>query len=153
MQNYKWLHLYVFSTVSSNFLPEQMQSRIDCTCMLFSRVSFQMCPQIAYLYRCKVALVTFVRFFSRMDFHMGPQTACMNSCKVTLAAFVWCFAIMFFSYVSSNFLSDQRHSHRCCIYFPVPLCSITFQSRKGRIHLTHKLVTESFPDRGWTSSS
>ena len=63
MQSYKWLHLYAFSTVSSNCLPEQMQSRIDCICMLFSRVSFQMCPQIACLYRCKVALVAFVCFF------------------------------------------------------------------------------------------
>ena len=26
-----WLHLYAFSNVSSNCLPEQMQSRIGCT--------------------------------------------------------------------------------------------------------------------------
>ena len=116
MQSYKWLHLYAFSTVSSNCLPEQMQSRIDCICMLFSRVSFQMCPQIACLYRCKVALVAFVCFFkcllrlsARPDaksnlLHLyaflkwlfkcvclSPQIVCPNRCKVAFIAFV-CFS-------------------------------------------------------------
>ena len=35
-----WLHLYAFSNVSSNCLPEQMQIRIGCICTLFHLSEF-----------------------------------------------------------------------------------------------------------------
>ena len=35
-----------FSNVSSNRLPEKMQSHIGCICLTFLTVRFQMCPQI-----------------------------------------------------------------------------------------------------------
>ena len=82
------LFLSDFSHVSSSCLPVQMQSRIGCICTFFSRVSFQMCPQIACLDRCIFALVAFVRFFTRVSFHVHPQITCPNSCKITLVAFV-----------------------------------------------------------------
>ena len=62
----------LFSTVSSNCLPEKMQSRIGCICTLF-----QMFSKIACLNRWKVALIAFEQFqFSQIyfmkDYMMGP---------------------------------------------------------------------------------
>ena len=42
----------------------------------FSRMSFQMCPKIARMNRCKVALATCMRFFISVSFLMVPQVAC-----------------------------------------------------------------------------
>ena len=62
------------------------------TCMrFFPCVSFLMVLQVAWSYMCKVTLIAFVLFFSRISFQMRPQTACMNRCKVALATFMWIF--------------------------------------------------------------
>ena len=53
----------------------------------FSRMSFQMCPKIARMNRCKVALATFMRFFISVSFLMVPQVACPEwvfKCPLTL---------------------------------------------------------------------
>ena len=42
----------------------------------FSRMSFQMCPKIARMNRCKVALATCMRFFISVSFLMVLQVAC-----------------------------------------------------------------------------
>ena len=50
----------------------------------FSRVCFQMFPQITCLNWCIIALVALVRFFSTVHVEMFPQIPCHNWCIVTL---------------------------------------------------------------------
>ena len=57
---------------------------------LFSTVRFQMSPQIACLWGCKVTLVAFVWLFSTVRFQMCSQMACTRRGIVTLVAFVCC---------------------------------------------------------------
>ena len=59
-------------------------------------MSFHMCPQMARLTRCIVALVAFVRFFSRMNSQMSPQSTSPNRRIVALATFVHFFPKMSF---------------------------------------------------------
>ena len=49
---------------------------------------FLVSPQMAYLNRCKIALVALVWFFSTMSFDMFPQTVCPGRYKIALIAFV-----------------------------------------------------------------
>ena len=52
-----------FSDAFSTCLLEQMQSHIICMFVIFSRVSIQMCSQIACLSKCKITIVVDVRDF------------------------------------------------------------------------------------------
>ena len=84
-----WLHLNnflksEFSNVFSNWLPEQMHS---CICRTFLHCEFQMCSQIVWVNRSKVALVAFERLFSRVGFQMSSQTVWVHRCLVILVAF------------------------------------------------------------------
>ena len=89
-----WLHC-VSSNVSSNGVHRQLHSYIGCICVIFSIVCFQMCPQIACLWRSIVTLVAFLLFFNVL-FQMCPQTVCPRWSIVTLVAFVWFFSAMYF---------------------------------------------------------
>ena len=93
----------LFSTVSSNCLPEQMQSRIGCICALFHQGSFQMFSKIACLNRWKVTNGCTCTFFSTVSSNYWPKQmqsrigcictlfhlrefskiACLKGCKVT----------------------------------------------------------------------
>ena len=59
----------------------------------FTRMSFQMSPQIARPNRCIVALVASVRFFSYVSFQMSRQSAHMFRCKVTYVALILFFSL------------------------------------------------------------
>ena len=56
----------------------------------FSRMSFQMCFQIAYLNRCIVTLVAFVRLFPGVCFQMCLEVTSMREFILALIAFVVC---------------------------------------------------------------
>ena len=49
-----------FSNVSSHEWPERMHNHMDCICPTFPTVSFQMCPQMMFVCKHKVTLVTLV---------------------------------------------------------------------------------------------
>ena len=51
-----------------------------------------MCPQMACLRECIVALIAFVWLFSTMCFQMWPQRVCPRKGIVALVAFVWLFS-------------------------------------------------------------
>ena len=54
-------------------------------------VYFWMFSQIAFIWRCIIALVAFVWLFSTVRLQMSPQIACLRGCIITLVAFVWLF--------------------------------------------------------------
>ena len=117
-----------FSTVSSNCLPEQMQSRIDCICIPFSRVSFQMCPQNACPNSCIVALVAFTLFllseFLNVSLNYLPEQS-----QSRIGCICMFFLLSEFSDVSSNCLLDQMHSHIGCI------CKVFLQNEFSNVSL------------------
>ena len=106
--------LQFFSRVSFQMYP-QMACPSRCIVALvafvwfFTWVNFQMFPQIACPNRCIITLVAFVRFFSRVSFQMSPQIACLRRRIITLVAFVWLFSAVF-SNVSPNRLPRRMHS-------------------------------------------
>ena len=67
-----------------------MPSHIGCIFVFFSRVSFQMCSQIACLYRCKVALVAFVCFFNCL-LKLSAQTDAKSHLLHLYAFLKWLF--------------------------------------------------------------
>ena len=69
-----------------------------------------MCLQIAFLDRCIVTLVAFVRFFSGVNLYMSPQIACLSGCIVALVAFVW-----FFSRLSFQMSHQITPLYRCIV--------------------------------------
>ena len=69
---------------------------------LFSTVSFQMCPQSAGIWGCIVTLVAFVRLFSTVCFQMCPQMACLRGFIVAPVAFVWLFSTVCFLMLCFN---------------------------------------------------
>ena len=112
-------------------------SHIGCIFLLFSIMSFEMCPQstctrgcivalvafvwlfltvspvkmspqITRLWKCKVTLTAFVRLFSAVPFQMLPQIACQRGCKVTLVAFVWLFPTVHFE-MCRQIASQRRY--------------------------------------------
>ena len=94
--------------VSSICWPVQMQSCIDGICTLFLQSEFE-CPQIACLYRCKVALVAF-------ECCLNVSSNCLPE---QMQSGIGCICPLFlqseFSNVSSNCLPVQMHSRIDCI--------------------------------------
>ena len=88
--------LFIYIIIFIIFIPSgRLYSMIDaifyegCKLGLFSPiVSFQVSPQIAWIRRCIITLVAFVRLFSFVHFQMCPQSTCIRGCKITLVAFV-----------------------------------------------------------------
>ena len=100
----------------------------------FSRVSSQMTPQMAWLSGCMVTLVAFVLFFSRVGLQMSPQIACPSRCIVALVAFV-----RFFSRVSFDVSPQTACMKRCEITFIASVCLLApfLCHRTGRFRQRH----------------
>ena len=115
----------------------------------FSRVSFQMGPQMACLIWCIVTLVAFVWFFSRVSFQMCPQMACLNRCIVTLVAF-----IRFFSRVNFQMCFQIASPCRCIVTLIAFVCFLSiilgFTTAKRfwrrSVHSGDKSITDQFPN-------
>ena len=90
-----WLHLFDFSPLCFQ-MPPQIACSWGCKVTFYSTVRFQMSPRITCLWGYKITLVAFVWFFSTMRFQMCPQIACLRRGKVTLNAFVWRFSTVRF---------------------------------------------------------
>ena len=89
LKNLKDLHwLYFFSDSFA------IIDHINCICLTFSHVCFQMSSQMACLWGCIITLVAFDWFFSTVCSQMCLQSACIRGCKVTLAAFFRLFSIV-----------------------------------------------------------
>ena len=121
-----------FLNVSSNGLPERMQSHTGCICLSFhdcafsnislknltpskrihtgsifflTPVCFHMCPQIAFPRRCIVTLVAFDGLFSSVCFQMSTQISCPRRC---IYSYTGCICLIFlhcaFPNAAPNFL-------------------------------------------------
>ena len=134
MQSCKWLHSYIFSTVSSNYLPEKMQGRIGCICTLFHQGSFRMFSKIACMNRCKVTNGCIHTFFFNCLLKLSARTdAKWHWLHLSAFSPEWVFKCVLklpactdakshwlhlnaFSNVSSNCLPEQMQSCIDCIW-------------------------------------
>ena len=81
-----------------------------------------MCPQIAFLNRCKIALFAFVRLFSTVRFQMCPQTACLWGCTVTLVTFFYFSPLCVLKCALKLPARDESKSHWLHLFGFSPLC-------------------------------
>ena len=82
--------LWHFSRVAFQMGPQiACLSRIGWICEFFF---LQNPPQIVFLNRCRVTLFAFEQFVTWWSFQTIPQIACPNRCKVGLVAFVHLFS-------------------------------------------------------------
>ena len=80
--------------------------------------------QIACLCGCKVTLVAFIWLFSKVCFQMSPQITRPRRCKVTLVAFVWLFSTIFLN-ASSMYFYQRRHDLIGCFSLAFSLCAFS----------------------------
>ena len=76
--------------------PKQQKLNIGSIYLALSSVHFQMCPEMACLRGCILALVAFVWLFTIVCFQMVPQNVCTWRFLITPIAFVWPFSAVDF---------------------------------------------------------
>ena len=96
-----------FSNASSNCLPEQMQIRTHCICLLFTTMCFQMHYQIVCPRKCIVASIAFVWFFSTVYSQMLPPIVCITWSMITHTLH---------DYMLKRFLSRMGHCGIPCAF-------------------------------------
>ena len=92
-----------FSNVSLNCLPDRIQSHIDCICLTFLHcVFFHMVPQMAFLGRCIVALITFLRLYNNFSIFLQDFNICtLKNQIIIFKIFINCHCVLCFVQIVS----------------------------------------------------